>query len=533
MQREQSRLILEPRAFRGHLYTNVFFNHEGFNMTNWKTIGGSAVFMTLMGSTASIADVTSQEVWNDWYNYMTSYGYEVTVSPEVTSDSVIVDGMKMSMPLPDNGGTINVNLGKISFKDNGDGTVSVMLSDISPLTISANNDFSVSLNYDISDMSMVVSGSAEDMTYTYSAPQMALSIADLVVDGEKLDDAKLDIVLTNLSGTSNSKMEGLRKLAQNFTAEKLTYDFALAEPNNGDFSMTIKGSMADLAGKFDSSIPAEMDFSKMADALDSGFASGGTLSWGAGGYDFASSERGNSVTGSSSSESGSLTFALSRDALNYAGTAKGTKASFTSSDLPFPVEITSAESVFNLLMPAGPSDEPKDYNFTLKMIDFNVNDMIWSMADPTGKLPHDPATVVLDLNGKGNWFIDIMNPEEAAANSEKFDVPGELHSLELKDLQLKVAGADLTGNGAFTFNNDDLETFDGIPAPSGELNLKLVGGNALMDNLVAMGLLPEDQAMGVRMMMGLFAVASGEDTLTSKIEVKEDGSVLANGQRLQ
>jgi hypothetical protein len=49
-----------------------------------------------------------------------------------------------------------------------------------------------------------------------------------------------------------------------------------------------------------------------------------------------------------------------------------------------------------------------------------------------------------------------------------------------------------------------------------------------------MGLVPEDQAMAARMMLGLFArPGDGPDTLTSKIEVKGDGAILANGQRLQ
>jgi hypothetical protein len=35
------------------------------------------------------------------------------------------------------------------------------------------------------------------------------------------------------------------------------------------------------------------------------------------------------------------------------------------------------------------------------------------------------------------------------------------------------------------------------------------------------------------MMMGLFATPTGEDELTSTIEVNEQGHLLANGQRLQ
>ena len=61
----------------------------------------------------------------------------------------------------------------------------------------------------------------------------------------------------------------------------------------------------------------------------------------------------------------------------------------------------------------------------------------------------------------------------------------------------------------------------------------MVGANALIEKLIGMGLLSEDDAMGARMMMGMFAVPAGDDTLTSKIEVNDEGHVLANGQRLK
>jgi hypothetical protein len=101
-------------------------------------------------------------------------------------------------------------------------------------------------------------------------------------------------------------------------------------------------------------------------------------------------------------------------------------------------------------------------------------------------------------------------------------------------LTLALAGARLTGGGDFTFDNDDLSTFPGMPKPTGALELELTGGNALLDTLVAMGLLPQEQAMGARMMLGMFArPGSSPDSLTSRIEVTEEGQVLANGQRLR
>jgi hypothetical protein len=68
----------------------------------------------------------------------------------------------------------------------------------------------------------------------------------------------------------------------------------------------------------------------------------------------------------------------------------------------------------------------------------------------------------------------------------------------------------------------------------GEINLTLDGANALIDKLTGLGMLPQSQAMNVRMMLGLFArPGAGPDNLTSKIELREDGTIHANEQRLK
>ena len=72
-----------------------------------------------------------------------------------------------------------------------------------------------------------------------------------------------------------------------------------------------------------------------------------------------------------------------------------------------------------------------------------------------------------------------------------------------------------------------------MPAPTGKVDLKIIGLNGLIDKLVAMGLLPEDQAMQGRMMLSMFAnPGAGEDEMTSTLEFK-DQHFYANGQQLQ
>ncbi len=65
--------------------------------------------------------------------------------------------------------------------------------------------------------------------------------------------------------------------------------------------------------------------------------------------------------------------------------------------------------------------------------------------------------------------------------------PGEIHALDVTDLQVKAVGASVTGSGALTFDNSDLTTFFRRSRSDGKLDLKVVGANALLDKLVAMG----------------------------------------------
>lgn len=504
-------------------------------MNNWKSIIGSASIATLMGSTAAFADVTANEVWADWQSYLTDYGYEISSVESVTSDGVTVTDLVMTMDMPkkgdeDSDDKITVNFGTMTLKNQGDGTVAIVLPAHMPMAITVGDEFAATLNYDTTGMSMIVSGDANEMTYAYTIDQADISLADLVIKGDKIDDATIKISMSNVVGKSVSIMGDLRQMTQNIATDMIRYDVAITHADL--LSMTVKGSIADLVINSDSFIPKDVDLTDMAAALNAGFSSKGGLTWGAGGYEFTSTNNDREVTGKSASDSGSLNFGMDRDSLNYGGTANGAKASFTSPDLPFPVEISIAEGVFNILMPIGKTETPSDFALTIKLGDFSINDEIWNMFDLGAVLPRDPATILLDFDGKANLLVDIMNPE--AMKTSDIEMPAQLHELTLKSLQVTAAGAELTGTGAFTFNNDDLETFGGLPAPTGAVDLKLTGGNGLMDNLVEMGLLPADQAMGARMMMGLFAVVGeGEDTLTSKIEVTGDGHVLANGQRLK
>ena len=104
---------------------------------------------------------------------------------------------------------------------------------------------------------------------------------------------------------------------------------------------------------------------------------------------------------------------------------------------------------------------------------------------------------------------------------------------QLLQVLAKAAGAEVSATGGLTFDNADLATFDGVPRPDGKVTVNIKGVTKLVENLIAMGILSEDDAMGFR--MGLAMVAKpgpGPDELVSEIEFKE-GGLFTNGMRMR
>jgi hypothetical protein len=249
---------------------------------------------------------------------------------------------------------------------------------------------------------------------------------------------------------------------------------------------------------------------------------------------FTATENGETTSGQTASGSGNIELAMNADAISYGASASDQKISLEGGELPFPVEAAMEESSFHLTIPTSKSEEDRDVSLGLNLGGFTMSDMLWDIFDAGKTLPRDPATIAFDLNGKVKMLVDLMNPEEMAAADRGEIMPVEPKSLTLNRLLIDAIGARVTGEGAFTFDNTDLVTFDGMPRPEGALNVTVDGANAVIDKLIQMGLLQEQDAMGARMMMSMFAVpAGGEDQLKSTIEINEQGHVLANGQRIK
>ena len=488
------------------------------------------------------ADLTPAEVWGDWQQYLEGMGYTVTATQSSDGDVLTVSGITFSMEIPDNQGAMTMEIGTIEFEQLGDGTVAVNLPDSMPMSVDMNPaagqgaPVKMSMTQTQSGHSMIASGSPDQIISTYAADTMGIVMNQMVVEGTTMGDEamQMNMLASNVNNVTTMTGQGeTRGYDQRGSASSVTYDMVVAPPDE-PAKINMQGQMQSVAYNSTGTVPNTMtNASDMSAMIAAGFDVKGSFTYENGTTAIAVEDPQNGeMAFDTSSAGGTLGVEMGKDGLSYVAEQTNSKLSAKVANLPFPVDLSMAKTAFNLAMPVTPSDDPQDFAFGLTLGNFVMSDMIWGIFDPTAQLPRDPATLALDLTGQAKMFIDFLNPDTAAAIANQ--TPGELQALSMNNLTIDVAGARLDGTGAFNFDNTDMTTFPGMPKPIGEVNFNLAGGNALLDKLVAMGMVPQDQAMGARMMMGLFAVA-GEtpDTMSSKIEFTEEGQVFANGQRIQ
>lgn len=500
------------------------FKAIGVKMKHW-TLAGSTAILAIMAATSARA-VTPEDVWQNWQDFYTSSGSTVTTgSVARDGDTLVITDFVAATD--DEAGTSNTSFAEIRLTDNGDGSVGVAMSEEITFAFDApalegEGSSGATGTAKLPDLSGTVSGSADDMAYVFTMPSVDVTMVPME-NGAPVGEVKL--LLTD--GTSSYQLSGpadAKVLDGSVTAASVAMNLTVK-----DAETDVSGSMnvADLEGKVFGNM-AGIEEEDLADGLAKGFAMDMALSYGALNYEFDMSDGDAPANLLGGSEGGSFQFAMNAARMLFAGSGKAVSATLSSADLPFPeVKVSYAESGFNLLMPISKSDAPQDFSFLTKLVDLQMSDEIWSLLDPTGTLPRDPATLVIDTSGQALVKTDLMATPEGAQPD------AELHSLNVNELNARAAGAELTGTGAFTFDNTDLTTYDGIPAPTGKLDLKLVGGNTLLDKLVSMGMIGEEEAMGARMMIAMFAnPGAGADELTSVLEFKDKG-FFANGQQLQ
>ncbi len=474
--------------------------------------------------------MTAAEVWQNWKDSAASTGQTVTTTSEtVEGNALVVSGVSFVSSEPEV--TVKVSIDEVRFTELGDGSVEVTMSPTYPITIDSGPADGVELLVTQTNLRTVASGTPDNVSYSITSDAIAVTTVRATENGKEIP-VNVAVTLNGAGGsyTMAPHSADLADLTSTFNASSVAIAVKADDQEIGskvDFSASIGAFATVMNGTFGSQL---FENDNPAAAVAAGLAFDFGMNYGPLAYSLDVVENGSPTKIQGKSDGGALGFGMDKSKMAFKGGGKGVQVVVSGAEIPFPeVMIAYAESAFDFSFPVTKSPVTQNFTMVAKLIGLTVSEDVWAMVDPTGSVPRDPATVIVETRGTGRLDADLL--DEQAMNSG--NPPGALESLDIPALQLTIGGAEFTGNGALTFDNSDLTTFGGMPVPTGKIDLKLVGANALLDSLIALGLIPEEQAMTGRMMMGMFArPGDGPDTLTSTLEFKNKG-FFANGMQLQ
>ncbi|MDP0930324.1 DUF2125 domain-containing protein [Paracoccus onubensis] len=542
-----------------------------------RTLASSAIALIVAAGPA-LAELTPAQVWDNLSGYYTSMGYEVTVgSQDETDGNLSLTDVVFTSEIdqPDAATSVSATVPKITLEQTDDAKVRTVFD--GEMTVESTTDvpdqepMSFRLVMTAPENEMISSGTENDMLHEFDFPTLEskLYFGSATPDADS-GEAPVTLTLTESTGQYRTVHAENQEITYEMVSKGLDVALNVTEPpaedgTSGNGKVTGQAHVDGVTFTGTTSIPG--DIKNLAERLDlalnAGFVAQGKAELGKMNGDMTfegmdENDQPQSGDAKFNAESSDLTFAMSKEGLTYGGNSGATEVEANFAQLPFPITYSIDKASGEATFPVSKGEDAQPFALKYELAGVKLADAIWDQFDPGKELPRDPANLKLDLTGEAVVKNDLFDPafaqkleaqaadpatddpatDDPAAEGEAPDataetstpptVPFEPRSLKINEVVLQAVGADANLTGDLTFA--DLEQ-----PPVGVIEGDFKGINALLDKLVAMGIVPQDQLMGARMMLAMFAQpAEGDpDHLQTKIEFKEGGSIFANGQQVK
>ena len=485
----------------------------------------------------ALADISADDVWANTVAFYESSGATVSAQQERDGSRLFLNDVVVTYALPQNYGTLTITLPPTTMVEQQDGTVSLIMPKEMDLTVGFDSpqmqidDLLASFAITQEDFVSTASGTPGDVTYTTSS-------------GAYQADATVETTDSSVNASVEIAGEGYRsvmritegtfvEVSADSTTLPLTIGYAL-EGGSGRASTEVSDTYGEARSVVRSALPASgSTIANLAPALrDGAFIEVETFAGP------VTSNTETSVNGtviaqdSTSSGRSEANMSLSQDGVAVSAWVEEVSMAYETRELGMAGSGDLDRAEMRYAFPVLASDNPQDFAFLTKLENLTLADRVWSMFDPAGAIPRDPADLTIDVVGQMTSTVDFVDFAglEAAFSGETS--PVTLNGLTINALDLALAGVSATGAGAITFAGTNMSSFEGM-RPDGSAKVQITGANSLLDTLVAAGFLPESQAGMTRMMMGMFTRVTGDDQVTSEVNVSEDGQVRVNGERVR
>lgn len=493
--------------------------------------------LALGTASAAFADIEPKDVWEAWQKEFAHTGQTIsTGSVEEKRKRLTI--RDISIVMEDETIRNEARMAQIEMRAVRGGKVEIILSPGITLTAvnAIDDDTSTQMQgtINLGEHRLIASGDPDQISYDIQAEKVTVDI-ESSVDGSEAVLVNMNLVLEGIAGVTETKpiKDGMLPAHFDFTIDK--YSTVARSAGKAKDQFSLQGALADYKIEGNLQYPEDSAADGVNNWISAGAIVDAKATTGAGNFDFTFDSGSDAAQGTVDIASSLVELAMSPNAVAYNGDVLGLNFTVKGASIPVPQVSGALERyAFGMNLPVKASDEPQDFGLNMTLEGLTLGEDVWALFDPSKGLPRDPVQLDLALSGKGNWLVDIFDPEAVKEADLGKKAPGVLHEFAIERLKLAAVGALLTGDGTATFDADAKGKMGAFPIPDGTLNLALTGGNGLMTKLTEIGLLPAEQAMGAQMMLGLFTKPGAEpDSLTTELKSTSDGALFANGQRVK
>ena len=465
------------------------------------------------------ADLTPRGLFDLWQDQAAEQGRTVTAQAiEDGAEGLALRGLEVEQVLDDT--TFAATIPLLTLRQTDAGVTATLASGQAiTVTVTEADTPPTTARLDVREgpLTLTASGAAPSPDYAVAAEAFALDLAAL--DGPDVPgDAAWSMGLAGLAGTLAGGSGG-DPLTADLTLARLSTDLAATDPATGGTFATSLAQNAMTAAL--ALVPAATGGDW---AFDLRTASGPSTT-----LSRQTDPESGTIETESRQASTRLSMALRDGRATYGSTATGLDLVVRADGLPVPqAEFSAAAADLALSLPTEPGPDPQAARLQADIEALTANEAVWDMLDPGGALPRGPATVVVDLGG------DVVVGDAAATAEMPDGLPDVLpRTLDIDTLSLDFAGAEIDAEGAFTLRSGADGAPDLSAPPVGALTVTGRGITEFLGQLIAGGMVTQEQAMGMQMMLGMFATQRPDGALETRIVTTEEGGIEINGNRIR
>jgi Uncharacterized protein conserved in bacteria (DUF2125) len=505
--------------------------------------------LLLSVSAPSVFALTAEEVWAEAQRLAAEADVTLTAITRRQGDRLVLTGVVIPFgPLTER---VDLKLERIDLQERPDGTVAVLLPPAFPVTFdlrASDPDFDfITLAASAPGFSLVIAGLGEEAALDLSAPSLVLSLAEVVPALDVTEQLDVNLAIADLSLQHKMDLASPTKtVVSSLRLGTLHGDAFVAVDDVAD-TVSFAVDLSNVEGNLDAFVPQSADSARLEGTIDDdnplaamlqvlgdGLSLSANLSHGPFVLLAESTTPGEQVRAEISALSGAAKAGVGAEGLFYELSLGKTEMA-TTGDLPeldYPkMSIGIGGLAYGVSVGIGDLVSPQKARVWARLTDLTIPPEIWAEADPSGTLGLEPLSYGLDASATYAVGPEMLEPGWRP-DPNAFP-PLDIVDLTLNELMFRGAGITLDGKGSLAFDETDLTTFEGLPAPEGKLAFTATGVNALLDRLVAAGLVPPDELTAFR--MGLMVIAKAgktPDSLVSDIEFREK-SLFLNGMKIR